>query len=87
MTIRLAHLREQGINLAVFQADARVPTDAARSSLLQELTRRGRARLKIDKAALQFVECGQLRFFGTPDLVDFLASAGGVHTWTHELAV
>ena len=88
MRIRMAHLREQGIDFAVFDADSRIGTNAARAELLAQLTARARrSKCKVDKAALQYVSGGQLRFYGTPDLVDFLASVGGVPSWTHEITV
>ncbi|HAN91179.1 MAG TPA: hypothetical protein DCQ33_03755 [Nitrospira sp.] len=88
MTIRMAHLREQGVDFVVFDADARIGTDTARAALLFQLTAKARmSRCKVDKAALQYVSGGQLQFYGTPDLVDFLASVGGVDHWTHQLSV
>jgi hypothetical protein len=43
-------------------------------------------RLRVDKAALAYQEAGRIRFFGTPDLVKYLASRG-VPRWTHTLDV
>jgi hypothetical protein len=43
-------------------------------------------RLRVDKAALAYHEAGGTRFFGTPDLVKYLASRG-VPQWTHTLDV
>jgi hypothetical protein len=88
MQIQMAHLREQGIDFAVFDADSRLGTSAARADLLSSLTAKARlSGLKIDKAALQYMEGRRLQFFGTRDLVEFLATLGGVHRWTHQLTV
>lgn len=85
MTIKLAHLRHQGIDFAVFDADARVGTDAARREALADLVGAARAHgLKVDKAALAFREGGRTVFWGTPDLVRFL-SRSGVPSWTHTI--
>lgn len=88
MRIQMAHLRNQGINFAVFDADARSGMDNDRSELLWDLTRRARASgLAIDRAALAFRQGGRLCFFGTPDLVRYLSSVGGVPRWTHTINV
>ena len=87
MRIQRAHLRDQGINFAVFAADAANRTDAGRRALLEELVAKARGnRLRVDKAALAYHEAGRTRFFGTPDLVKHLASRG-VPQWTHALDV
>ena len=84
MQIRLAHLHDQGIDFAVFDADAVARTTAARAALLAQLTRTAReSGLRIQKSALAFNENGVLRFCGAPDLVDYLVSIGGVSRWTH----
>ena len=86
--IRLAHLRDQGIDFAVFDADARTRANAARAQLLAELTTCARADgLKIDKAALAFREAGRTTFYGTDDLVRYLSNLGGVPRWTHTITV
>lgn len=88
MTVRMAHLREQGIDFAVFAADAKNHTDVDRSDLLHQLTMCARnAGLKVDKAALQYWRGRRLEFFGAPDLVGFLCSVGGISSWTHKLAL
>ena len=87
MKIRVAHLRHQGIDFAVFGADARSSTRSAREALLGELVVAARAHgLKVDKAALAYRTGGRTEFFGTPDLVRFL-SGTGVPRWTHTLTV
>lgn len=83
----MAHLREQGINFVVFDADARSRTKAGRSRLLRELTFAAKQQgLRVEKSALAFSEHGQPTFFGTPDLVRFLKNCG-VPRWTHQLSV
>ena len=91
MTINFAHLRERSvqggwINFVVFEADANNRTSTARAMVLADLTRRARAlRLKVDQAALAFVENGRLHYYGTPNLVDYL-SKNGPPRWTHRLS-
>jgi len=88
MNIRFAHLNEQGIDFAVFAADAIAKTPTARQRLLCDLTSRARrGGLRVDKSALQYEEGNGIYFFGTPDLVHFLQSVGGVFNWTHQLRV
>jgi hypothetical protein len=87
MTIHFAHLHEQGIDFAVFAADSREHTRTGRERTLADLVVRARASgLKIDKAALAYQEHGRTGYFGTPDLVQFLAN-NGVPMWTHTLEV
>ena len=87
MRIDVAHLRDQGIDFAVFNADATNHSDTARQTLLSQLILKARRNhLKVDKAALAFEESGQIKFFGTPDLVQYLASRG-VPRWTHTMDV
>jgi hypothetical protein len=85
MTIKFAHLREGNISFAVFDADARSGRDADRSELLAELTARARASsLRIDKAALAYRKGRGVEYFGTPDLVKYLATRA-VTRWTHRI--
>ena len=87
MQIRVAHLRTQGIDFAVFDADATSRLDSDRAELLVRLTAEARANgLKVDKSALAFRQGSQNRFYGTPDLVRFLAN-NGVPRWTHTITV
>ena len=87
MRIEMAHLQDQRIDFAVFAADAANHTDTGRQALLTELVAKARGnRLRVDKAALAYQEAGCTRFFGTPDLVKYLASHG-VPRWTHTLDV
>ena len=88
MSIQMAHLREQGINFAVFNADARSKTNRGRAELLGDLTAEARRNgLRVDKSALMYQECGRTKFFGTPDLVKFLSRVGGRLRWTHRIAI
>ena len=88
MRIQVAHLSDQGINFAVFAADAPSHTPTDRSTLLSQLVLEARrARLRVDKAALAFNEGGRTSFYGTADLVRYLASLGGVPKWTHTLDI
>jgi hypothetical protein len=88
MQIKAAHLRHQGINFAVFGADARTHTDGSRAQLLAQLIQVARGDLgwKVDKAALAFTDGSRVKFYGTPDLVRFLASTG-VPGWTHTVTL
>jgi hypothetical protein len=87
MRIEMAHLRDQGIDFAVFNADATNHSDSGRQTLLSQLIVTARRnRVKVDKAALAFEEFGEIKFFGTPDLVQYLASRG-VPRCTHTLDV
>jgi hypothetical protein len=86
--IKVAFLRVQGINVAVFNADARSHSAAGRDRLLPELVDAATAQgLRFDKAALAFVEGGKLTFRGTADLVRYLARNPGVLRWTHIINV
>ena len=88
MKINVAHLRDQGIDFAVFDADAPSRTRHDRDALLQRLTDQARrSGLRIDKAALAFAENGQLTFYGAPDLTRYLAARPSVVRWTHTLDV
>jgi hypothetical protein len=83
--VQLAHLRVQGINFAVFDADARSGLDSDRAKLLQQLTVAARgAGLKIDKSALAYSRAGRREYYGTKDLVRYLANNGVSH-WNHTI--
>jgi hypothetical protein len=85
--IDLAHVRIQGANCAIFGADATSRERSGRSRLLAQLEGRAAAAgLRVDKAALAYVEGGRTTFFGTPDLVRYLSSAG-LPGWTHTIDV
>jgi alanine-alpha-ketoisovalerate/valine-pyruvate aminotransferase len=88
MQIPAAHLRHQGIDFAVFGADARTHGSTDRADLLNRLVTTARIDLRwnIDKAALAFTQGGQVTFYGTPDLVKFL-SASGLPAWTHTVTL
>jgi hypothetical protein len=83
----MAHLRHQGIDFAVFDADATSHSRASRQQVLSQLVATARRNgLKVDKAALAYESGGGVEFFGTRDLVDFLSSMG-VPNWTHTLTI
>lgn len=86
MSIRVAHLRIQGINCAIFAAQPRLDTEAGRNAVLAQLTHQARAAgLRVDKAALAYMQFGRPCFYGTPDLVRYLQN-NGVDHWTHTLS-
>ena len=85
MRIKMAHLQVQGIDFAVFDADASSRSRRDREALLARLTGIAQQQgLRVEKAALAYENCGRVEFFGTPDLVEFLAN-NGVSQWTHEI--
>ena len=87
MKIKVAHLRTQGIDFAVFDADARSKSNRDRANLLAELTYKAQNNgLKIDKSALAYSDCGRLSFYGTEDLVNYL-SKNSITKWTHTIEV
>lgn len=87
MEINIAHLRTQGIDFVVADADTTSHMSSDRDAVLGRVCWAARrAGLKVDKAALAFVENGRPTFYGTPDLVRFLASHG-VPRWTHTIAI
>jgi hypothetical protein len=87
MTIRFAHVQIQGINCAIFAADARVHSTGMRSHLLQDLVVAARQNgLRVDKAALAFSQGTRMCFWGARDLVAYLARAG-VPRWTHTMTL
>lgn len=72
-TINLAHLRDQGIDFAVFFADATNRNENTRKQVLAELVTRARhSGLKVDKAVICYEEFGRTHLLGTPDLVRYL---------------
>ncbi len=79
MRIRFAHLRERSttggyIDFAVFQANSTDGTDSGRDDVLHNLTMQARRNgLKIDQSALAYVENGRMRYYGNPNLVNYLA--------------
>ncbi len=92
MRINFAHIRERSttggyIDFAVFEADANTSMNSDRAELLADLTMEARRQgLKVDKSALAFMENGRIKFYGAPDLVDYLAN-NGVPGWTHYLDI
>jgi len=87
MQVKLAHLRTQGVDFVVFDADVRSGLNRDRAALLQDLTSAARrAGLKVDKSALAFFHAGKIQFYGARDLVNYLANLG-VPNWTHTITV
>ncbi len=79
MKISFSHIRIGSANVAVFEADAQSRTQHSRDQLLAELTAEARGNnLRVDRAALAFVQNGRMTFFGDRDLVKVLSS-GQVH--------
>jgi hypothetical protein len=83
----LVHVRIQGLDCAIFCADALDGSNDTRSMILAELTARARRRLSVDKRALVFYRGGTPHFFGDRDLVDYLANNWGSPRWTHEITL
>jgi hypothetical protein len=92
MRIQFAHIRERSttggyIDFAVFQANANDGTDSGRADVLHDLTTQARMQgLKIDQSALAYTEHGRTRYYGSRNLVSYLARRG-VSRWTHYLDV
>lgn len=90
MQIDLAHLRERStsgspIDFAVFAARSNSGGQVDNNHLLKQLTFKAReAGLKVDQAALVYSENGRTKFFGSKNLVDYLAKRG-VPRWTHKI--
>ena len=92
MQINFAHLRERAtsggwVNFAVFEAKSTSGTKSDNSALLSQLTSKARATgLKVDQAALAFMQHGRIQFYGNQNLVNYL-SHSGVPQWTHTIDV
>ncbi|MBI5861040.1 MAG: hypothetical protein HZB64_02495 [Rhodocyclales bacterium] len=90
MRVNTAHLRERArnggwINFAVFEAKSSSGTRDDNARLLAQLTARARrANLQVDQSALAFMSGGQVQFFGSPSLVEYL-SKSGLPGWTHTI--
>ncbi|MDR6221292.1 hypothetical protein [Deinococcus soli (ex Cha et al. 2016)] len=87
MNFNIAHVNIQGQNCLICEANAQDGTDRSRSAVLARLVAAARAKnLRVDKSALAYTEYGRLKFYGTPDLVKFLAN-NGLPNWTHTLTL
>ena len=92
MQINLAHLRERStsggwVNFAVFDARASFNCDSENGKLLAQLTTKAQmAGYKVDQSALAYSENGQLKFYGSRKLVDYL-SRSWCPRWTHTMTV
>ena len=85
MQISMAHINIQGVNVAVFAARPNSTSNASLGEVLASLTTKARlSGLRVEKSALAYTENGRTRFWGTPDLVKYLATAG-VPRWTHTI--
>lgn len=85
--VNMAHIRIQGISVAVFDARPTSGSDRDRQSVLDRLVMAARRTgMLVQKAALAYRDGRSVRFFGTPDLVRYLTRAG-VPRWTHRLTV
>lgn len=92
MRIRFAHLREHSVsggwvNFAVFEAKSISGSNSDNSTLLAQLTSKVRVMgLRVDQSALAFNQSGTVRFYGTKNLVGYLARNGISH-WTHTIDI
>ena len=92
MKINFAHLRERStsggwIDFAVFDTRSSSGLESDNADLLERLTAQViSAGYKVDKSALAYEERGQIRFYGTKDLVDYL-SRNGLPQWTYSIDV
>lgn len=85
-TIRLAHLRVGGSNVAIFDARPLHDSDGARRALLGDLSVRARlARLRVDHAVLAYMQHSRLTYFGEPAVTSHLR--GKTFNWTHTITV
>ena len=90
MRINLAHIRERSttggwIDYAVFDARSTSGGTLGNQKALQRLVLKARAAgLKVDQAALAFRQNGQIRYFGSKNLVRHL-SRSGHPSWTHTI--
>lgn len=87
MKINLAHIRERSttggyIDFVVFDAKSTINNN---DQLLAQLTSKARiSGLKVDQSALAYRENGRIKFYGTPNLVNYL-SRTGLPQWTHTI--
>jgi len=92
MRINMAHLRERStsggwINFAVFDARSNSGSNEDNSVLLHQLTAKARASgLQVDQSALAYSQNGDIRFYGSKNLVDYLSNSF-VPNWTHKIDV
>ena len=91
MKVNYAVLQEQVSdrlsNNVVFQAGAPSSLESEQMELLRQLMMHVRRKgLNVHQAALAFEEEGELKFFGSRNLVDHL-SENGLPGWTHSLTL
>ena len=90
MKVNFAHLKYRSasgadVSFAVFEARSNSGSDKDNRKLLEDLV--GLAQgigLRVEEAALVFLEGGRIKFWGNTDLVQRLVN-GGVPKWTHYL--
>lgn len=92
MQINFAHMRERAtngswINFAVFETRATVNSESANAQALAQLTAKARrAGYQVDQSALAFTENGNVRYYGSKNLVNYLVNSWMPH-WTHTMSV
>lgn len=85
MRIRMAHLRDLGINFASFAADAANHNNTELQALLADLVAKARGnRLRVDKAALAYLEASRTNCFARRISSSISRRVPG---WTHTLDV
>jgi hypothetical protein len=71
----------------VFAANGNNNTESSRADALAQLTECAREQgLRVQKSALAYRQGSRNCYYGTPDLVDYLATHG-VSRWTHNIRV
>lgn len=82
MKVNFAHIRERStsggwINFAVFEARSTSGNSYDNEKLLIQLTTKARmANLRVDQSALAYSQNGQIKFFGSKNLVNYLSKNG-----------
>lgn len=89
--VQLAHFRQQTatgqfIDFAIFDARTESGSESDNLELLNGLVNKAieLEKLKIDQAALMFKRDGEIRFYGSTDLVNYISKVG-FPKWTHTL--
>lgn len=92
MQVQVAHIRERAqsgghLSCCIFDACSYSGTSTDNSRLVARLTVAARsANLRVEHAALAFMNGCRLQFLGSPSLVQLLTRRG-LPTWTHTLTV
>lgn len=89
--VQLAHFRQQTatgqfVDFAIFDAKTESGSEEDNLELLNGLILKAieLENLKIDQAALMFEKNGEVRFYGSNDLVNYISKVG-FKKWTHTL--